>query len=579
MKMRTASAAFLVTLLVAATHTAVRANAIVMVVNNDGPNEGFNDPTPRAPIGGNTGTTLGQQRLIAFQFAASKWGATLDSPVPIVVRGNFDPLTCTPTGATLGAAGSPFIFANFGSVGLSPGPVGQDLWHGSAIADKRAGADLNPGVRDITAQFNSNLNGNPACLGGRGFYMGLDANHGTDIDLVAVLLHEFGHGMGFQQFASVTTGARPALPGTDGFDDIYNVHIYDNTQQKFWPQMTNAERAASAINPRNVVFDGSEVDAAVPSVLAPGTPLLTIASPASIAGIYQVGTAQFGAPLSSPGVTGQVVVGLDAANVTGPLTTDACTALTNAAAVAGNIALVDRGTCGFAIKALNVQNAGAIAMIVANNVAGGPPAGMAGVDPTVTIPSVLITLADANNIKGAVAAGPVTANVGVNLAVFSGADAHGFALLYTPNPVQGGSTISHWDTIAFPNQLMEPAINGDLTHSVQPPQDLTLPLLRDVGWFPDTDIDGLANDLDACSASNFETTVTIDGESTGVANVLFTSGCTISDLIGNVAAAATNHGRFVSQMNVLLQALEDAGIITKDESKRMHNLVAHADTP
>ena len=30
---------------------------------------------------------------------------------------------------------------------------------------------------------------------------------------------------------------------------------------------------------------------------------------------------------------------------------------------------------------------------------------------------------------------------------------------------------------------MEPAINFDLTHSLVPPQDLTLSLLRDIGWF------------------------------------------------------------------------------------------------
>jgi hypothetical protein len=29
---------------------------------------------------------------------------------------------------------------------------------------------------------------------------------------------------------------------------------------------------------------------------------------------------------------------------------------------------------------------------------------------------------------------------------------------------------------------MEPAINGDLTHSVIPPQDLTFRLLQDLGW-------------------------------------------------------------------------------------------------
>jgi hypothetical protein len=54
--------------------------------------------------------------------------------------------------------------------------------------------------------------------------------------------------------------------------------------------------------------------------------------------------------------------------------------------------------------------------------------------------------------------------------------------LYTPNPYQPGSSVSHWDTSAFPNQLMEPAINSDLTTSVKPPQDLTLPLLQDIGW-------------------------------------------------------------------------------------------------
>ena len=71
--------------------------------------------------------------------------------------------------------------------------------------------------------------------------------------------------------------------------------------------------------------------------------------------------------------------------------------------VAGRIALVDRGACGFAIKVKNAQNAGAIGVVVANNVAGAPPGGMAGVDPTITIPSVLITQADANAIKAQLA--------------------------------------------------------------------------------------------------------------------------------------------------------------------------------
>jgi hypothetical protein len=46
----------------------------IIIINGDDPGEGFNDPTPAAPVGGNSGTTKGQQRLIAFQYAADLWG-------------------------------------------------------------------------------------------------------------------------------------------------------------------------------------------------------------------------------------------------------------------------------------------------------------------------------------------------------------------------------------------------------------------------------------------------------------------------------------------------------------------------
>jgi hypothetical protein len=66
--------------------------------------------------------------------------------------------------------------------------------------------------------------------------------------------------------------------------------------------------------------------------------------------------------------------------------------------------------------------------------------------------------------------------------VRAGADPFGKALLYTPNPFASGSSVSHRDTIAFPNQLMEPNINGDLTHNVTTPSDLTFSEMSDVGW-------------------------------------------------------------------------------------------------
>ena len=73
--------------------------ATIVIQNGDPAGVGFNDATVVAPVGGNTGTTLGQQRLIAFQYAANIWGATITSSVPIVVLATWEPLSCTATGA------------------------------------------------------------------------------------------------------------------------------------------------------------------------------------------------------------------------------------------------------------------------------------------------------------------------------------------------------------------------------------------------------------------------------------------------------------------------------------------------
>ena len=70
-------------------------------------------------------------------------------------------------------------------------------WYHVALANKLAGVDLSPADDDINANFSTNFN----------FYLGLDNNHGAQNDLVAVLLHEFAHGLGFSQTASLTTGA------------------------------------------------------------------------------------------------------------------------------------------------------------------------------------------------------------------------------------------------------------------------------------------------------------------------------------------------------------------------------------
>lgn len=137
-------------------------------------------------------------------------------------------------------------------------------------------------------------------------------------------------------------------------------------------------------------------------------PTLTVNSPASIAGDYAAAGAAFGPTLDETGVTGDVVLADDGAGVP----SDACTPLVNGGDISGNIALVDRGSCTFALKVKNAQNAGAIGVVVANNVVG-PPSPMGGADPTIVIPSVMISLSTGNLIKGELANGVnVTMHVG-----------------------------------------------------------------------------------------------------------------------------------------------------------------------
>jgi hypothetical protein len=326
-----------------------------------------------------------------------------------------------------------------------------------------------------------------------------------------------------------------------------------------------------------VVWEGTAVEEGIPSVLSFGSPELRILTPAALAGPFQFGTAAFGAPINGTGVTGIVVAAQDESNVSGLATTDGCTALTNAGEIAGRIALVERGTCTFQTKAFNAQSAGAIAVIVYNNLANvnGAPPGMAA-DPLagpVTITTVSVTRADGLSML-VQPASSVSARMQTDQTIRAGADTLGRARLYMPFPVVPGSSGSHYDSAASRNLLMEPAINPDLTHNVKAPQDLTLELLRDVGWFPDADLEGLADDLDQCPSSDLDDTVSIGGVDTGVPNTLFSNGCTIADLIGNAAGAAGNHGQFVSGVAHLTNALLSAGFITEEQKAILQSTAA-----
>jgi cysteine-rich repeat protein len=205
------------------------------VINLDGPNEGFNDATPAAPVGGNSGTTLGSQRLKAFQFAADIWGSRLAGSVEIRVGAEFNPLPCDAVSAILGSAGPNSIIRDFLNA-----PVAQ-TWFVQALANSLLGVDADPGEDDIGAEFNSRI-GSSNCLAGSDWYFGLDGNPPPEqLDFVTIVLHELGHGLGFLELMNLKTGAKFL-----GFDDAFMRFLENPEMGKLYPEMLDHERAEAS---------------------------------------------------------------------------------------------------------------------------------------------------------------------------------------------------------------------------------------------------------------------------------------------------------------------------------------------
>lgn len=467
--------------------------ATIIIQSRDLPGVGFNDPTPAKPVGGNAGTTLGEQRMNVYRHVAAIWESKLDSNVNITVSAGWQALECTADSAVLGSAGAWNIWHDF--PGGKPG-----TWYPQALANKLAGVNLSADVPDdgsgfgnvdIKTQFNINL-GKPDCLAGSEFYLGLDGKEGSKVDFAATLLHELGHGLGFALGTTYTPlGYRLNAAGTQyvangGLPSFWEEYMYDNTIGKRWLDMTSAERARSAVNPLQLAWTGA--NAVSGARLLAQLPVVKASSPAGMVPTTAYSASSFGPPVPASGPLGVLAT---IASQPGELG-NGCSPFNaaNAAAAKGKVPIISRGGCNFALKVKNAQDAGAVAVLLQNNVSGGFAPG--GEDPNVVIPSVGISLEDGNALRAAIAAakpfgsraqpGAVTASLAADPNRKAGADRQGRPLLYTPSVLAQGSSVSHWDTSASPNLLMEPAISRDLTLEVQPPRDLTLPLLKDVGW-------------------------------------------------------------------------------------------------
>ena len=131
------------------------------------------------------------------------------------------------------------------------------------------------------------------------------------------------------------------------------------------------------------------------SIAAADTGALSVLSPEALVGLYGALGGQFTAPLAEVGpIVGEVVYAEP---------NDACENLQNPNALAGKIALIDRGTCLFVDKIQQAQDAGAIAVIMVDN-RDEDLFAMGGENTPAAIPGVLISKADGQVFKAHLAA-------------------------------------------------------------------------------------------------------------------------------------------------------------------------------
>jgi len=267
---RLAAVVLLALSLVAGTAQAARTE----IVNLDGPGEGLNDNTPVAPIGGNSGTTLGEQRRIALQFAADILGDRVASTVPIRIAARFDRLQCSRSSAALGQA-SP---TQYGS-GFAGQPI-ANTFYPVALANALAGRRVAAGANDISATFNATIDqGRESCLQGRRWYYGLDDRQPAGrLNFLSTAVHELTHGLGFGSLVALrnrpgsSVGEFPRTAEGNRLPDIYSHFIKDLSLrgQPTWPELSAAERADSITNGPDVVWGDSNTANAAAGVLDAG---------------------------------------------------------------------------------------------------------------------------------------------------------------------------------------------------------------------------------------------------------------------------------------------------------------------
>ncbi|MEO5726466.1 MAG: M36 family metallopeptidase [Byssovorax sp.] len=261
-------------------------------------------------------------------------------------------------------------------------------------------AESKAGWLGTGAQTSTNISGNNVKS-----YLDTDANNAADTGGTAVTSGSFLASADLAQSPSVATNKAAAIQNLffmNNFihDKLYQ-HGFNEAGGNF--QVNNFGLGGAGNDAVNAeAQDGSGTDNANFATPADGSAprmqmyLWTGTTPGGLVAVNGVNRgaygSSFGPALTLTGVTGALALYTDATGVA----SDACEVSTTS--LTGKVAVVDRGTCDFTVKVLNAQKAGAVGVIIANNVASNPFSG-GGTSKLVKIPSGMVSLADGSALK------------------------------------------------------------------------------------------------------------------------------------------------------------------------------------
>lgn len=251
------------------------------------------------------------------------------------------------------------------------------------------------------AQTTLNITGNNAHA-----YLDADANNAPDAGGTAVTSGNFLTAASLATAPSTASNREVAVQNlfylNNVLHDVLYRHGFNEANGNF--QSNNFGNGGAGNDPVQAeAQDGSGTDNANFSTPADGSAprmqmyLWTGAAPDGLVTVngtdYGAYGAAFGPALTATGTAGALALYNDGTGTA----TDACEASTSS--LTGKIAIVDRGTCDFTVKVANAQAAGAVAVLIANNVASGA-FGPGGTNRKIKIPSAMVTQADGATLRG-----------------------------------------------------------------------------------------------------------------------------------------------------------------------------------